>query len=275
MTTINWQALRSDIYIRDKGICWICNTFVDLRDYDLGHLIDRCNGGHDDYDNLAVMHKTCNLAKPHHATLEEAMKWKLTATLPPRRQSDTRIAQPPTRKKHHLSPHIPKPLTAHQQAIYNEQVARIKPATIVWVQGRPQGGPMWRVFPPPYRQEDMFTMRQTPLGATDSGGRNINETLQVIGGELSKEVDIESGNMNIHISTINGISKLHCEPNLKANIGVRELTIGMGKGQIPIEEWRKARKQGISLDDFKKQWFNRTKHSLAYGISHILTPRTS
>ena len=109
--TINWQALRSDIYIRDKGICWICNTFVDLKDYDLGHLVDRCNGGHDDYDNLAVMHKTCNLAKPHHTTLEEAMKWKLTATLPLHRQSDTRTAQPPPRQKRHLLPYIPKPLT--------------------------------------------------------------------------------------------------------------------------------------------------------------------
>lgn len=73
-----WLRLRSDIYIRDKGICWICNEFVDLKDYDLGHLIDKCNGGQDDYDNLAVMHTKCNLSKPRHTTLEEAMKWKLT-----------------------------------------------------------------------------------------------------------------------------------------------------------------------------------------------------
>jgi len=74
----NWAMLRSDIYIRDNGICWVCNRFVELRDYDLGHLVDRCNGGHDDYDNLAVMHKICNLKKPRHTTLEAAMKWKLT-----------------------------------------------------------------------------------------------------------------------------------------------------------------------------------------------------
>jgi hypothetical protein len=76
----SWQMLRSDIYVRDKGICWICNTYVELKDYDLGHLVDRCNGGKDDYDNLAVMHKSCNLSKPKHNTLEEAMKWKLTPT---------------------------------------------------------------------------------------------------------------------------------------------------------------------------------------------------
>lgn len=73
-----WLKLRSDIYIRDKGICWVCNEFVELRDYDLGHLIDKCNGGQDDYDNLAVMHRACNLSKPRHKALEEAMKWKLT-----------------------------------------------------------------------------------------------------------------------------------------------------------------------------------------------------
>jgi hypothetical protein len=69
---------RSDIYIRDNAICWVCNRHVELRDYDLGHLIDRCNGGQDDYDNLAVMHKKCNLKKPRHITLDEAMRWKLT-----------------------------------------------------------------------------------------------------------------------------------------------------------------------------------------------------
>jgi hypothetical protein len=75
-----WDMLRSDIYIRDKGICWICNEKVELKDYDLGHLVDRCNGGQDDYDNLAVMHKRCNVSKPKHTSLEESMKWKLTST---------------------------------------------------------------------------------------------------------------------------------------------------------------------------------------------------
>ena len=79
----NWLELRSRIYIRDKAICWICNDFVALPDYDLGHLVDRCMGGWDDYDNLAVMHTKCNLSKPHHTTLEGAMKWKLTRFIQP------------------------------------------------------------------------------------------------------------------------------------------------------------------------------------------------
>jgi hypothetical protein len=76
--TANLVGISCEIYIRDKGICWICNEFVYPRDYDLGHLIDRCNGGPDTYDNMAVMHRHCNQTKPRHETLEEAMRWKLT-----------------------------------------------------------------------------------------------------------------------------------------------------------------------------------------------------
>jgi len=71
-----WQQLRSDIYIRDKGLCWICNEFVDLGNYDLGHLFDRCNGGSNSYDNLAVMHHSCNIKKPRHYSLDEAKNWR-------------------------------------------------------------------------------------------------------------------------------------------------------------------------------------------------------
>ncbi len=96
-----WATLRSDIYIRDKGICWICNEFVNLRDYDLGHLIDRCKGGLEAYDNLAVMHHYCNRSKPRHLTLQEAIRWKLTPaylnrtptkTLPKPKVSESSIA---------------------------------------------------------------------------------------------------------------------------------------------------------------------------------------
>ncbi len=107
MTDINppaWTTLRSDIYIRDKGICWICNTFVELNDYDLGHLVDRMNGGLDAYDNLAVMHKTCNLSKPRHKTLEEAMKWKLTPQYLIEKRQPPNIIKKPTKYKPRLSP---------------------------------------------------------------------------------------------------------------------------------------------------------------------------
>ena len=77
----DWQILRSLIYGRDNGICWICHKFVALHEYDLGHLVDRCNGGLDDYDNLAVMHKKCNQAKPPHHAMDEHITWLLKTRL--------------------------------------------------------------------------------------------------------------------------------------------------------------------------------------------------
>jgi 5-methylcytosine-specific restriction endonuclease McrA len=76
-STPHWDWLRSVIYIRDNGICWVCNKTVLLKDYDLGHLVDRCNSGADEIENCVVMHKQCNGGKPTHASLEEALLWKL------------------------------------------------------------------------------------------------------------------------------------------------------------------------------------------------------
>ena len=73
-----WFQMRSEVYIRDKGICWICNLFVDLKDYELGHLVDRFMDGTNEYDNVAVMHKRCNCSKPLHKTLRDVTKWRLT-----------------------------------------------------------------------------------------------------------------------------------------------------------------------------------------------------
>jgi len=77
----HWYKLRLDIYNRDKGICWICHEFVPSNEYELGHIIDRCNGGYSDYDNLAVMHKWCNHHKPRHKTIDEHITWLLKYNL--------------------------------------------------------------------------------------------------------------------------------------------------------------------------------------------------
>lgn len=91
LDSAKWQILRSDVYLRDNGICWVCNKFVELKDYDLGHLIDKCNGGIDEYENLAVMHKRCNTSKPRHKSLDEAVRWKLaTKHKPPIQRKNNR-----------------------------------------------------------------------------------------------------------------------------------------------------------------------------------------
>ena len=283
-TEATWGELRSNVYIRDKGICWVCNCFVKLEDYDLGHLIDRCNGGHDDYDNLAVMHKSCNLSKPFHQTLEEAVKWRMTAFIPaikeargistysrPKRikrmprlnreqKERIKIAYINSHNSHKKNSKKSNRITKRQQENYNDQVAKIKPATIVWIQGSPQGGTMWRVLPPPYRQEDIFVMRQTPPGATHYDEySDINDTLQVIGGELPNDfyADLNSGIVNYRISFDNGKLSITYKSSSKSNIGERSQTIGMGNGQIPIKEWNQAKRNGIRLDTFKAAYLNK------------------
>ncbi len=252
-TDVAWGKLRSDIYIRDKGMCWACNSFVELKDYDLGHLVDRVNGGHDDYDNLAVMHETCNLSKPKHQTLEECTRWKLTAFLPNHQTLNSHSHRKRGERTFFKNPTI----TPNRQELYNQQIAKIKPATICWIQGRPQGGAMWKVLPPPYRQEDIFTMRQTPLGAKDDGYSKVCESLQVIGGELIQDVNIKLGHLTMHISKNNDkLSITYTTLEEVANVGKREETVGMGKGQIPIEAWHEAKAQGISLSSFKKTYLD-------------------
>jgi hypothetical protein len=76
-----WEAMRSHIYIRDKGVCCVCKGFTKLIDYDLGHIVDMCNGGKATYNNLAVMHNFCNSHKPKtHCTIEDAIKWRAEFT---------------------------------------------------------------------------------------------------------------------------------------------------------------------------------------------------
>jgi len=75
--TPHWYVLRKEIYKRDKGICWICHNPIPSDEYELGHLVDRCNGGHTDYDNLAAMHAYCNQHKPSHKTIQEHLEWLL------------------------------------------------------------------------------------------------------------------------------------------------------------------------------------------------------
>lgn len=262
-TETSWEILRSDIYIRDRGMCWICNAFVPLHRYELGHIIDRTNGGHDDYDNLAVMHMDCNRAKPYHKTLEEAVKWKLTAFLPIKAPAAQSHRHPTHIKRVSLPKNTEKQIiyttterTAEEQGLYNEQIKKIKPATICWKQGNPlaKGGgfaPMYRLLPPPYQQQDMFTMRETPLGYNEtkvSGLHSISKTLQVIGGTLQQDVSIKLGIVNIYIHPTSNDLRITFKVSAKANSKERSKTVGMGEGQIPIEVWNKAKGQGISLE---------------------------
>ncbi len=252
-TETPWGELRSNVYLRDKGMCWVCNTFVNLEEYDLGHLVDRCNGGHDDYDNLAAMHKSCNLSKPYHETLEECLKWKLTSFMPAIKEARgmSTYSRPDRIRRTLPREYHPNPETLkRQQEQYQELLTNLKPSTLVWVQGRPRGGAMWKILPPPYRQEDIFSMRITPPGATDNGCNGIKDTLQILDGELKQDIYINIGYQILHIFNENGKPQVsHCNGG-KSNTGISHLTVGWGKGQIPIGDWLVAKREGITFKDF-------------------------
>lgn len=137
-----------------------------------------------------------------------------------------------------------------------ELLARIVPNTICWIQGRPVVSidgfaPMWKVLPPPYKQEDLFTMRQTPPGAIDKDG-DIRNTLQFIGGTPPHEIDttITLGWQAYHITFINDQLSITFQSNNKSNNRNGSQTVGMGTGQIPLSKWRKAKAQGITFRNF-------------------------
>jgi len=111
--------------------------------------------------------------------------------------------------------------------------------------------PMWRILLPPYKQEDMFTMRETPPGAIDNGSSSPKDTIQIIEGKLEQEVRLLIGRTNVLIKPdTDGKPSITFTHSKLSNIGQRSQTVGLGKGQIPLREWYQARAQGITFQDF-------------------------
>jgi hypothetical protein len=143
---------------------------------------------------------------------------------------------------------------------YEEQVAKILPGTAVWIQGRPKGSGdrdnvgMYRVLPPPYQQEDSFAMREPPPGYKDMGwsGKGMaRQSLQIIGGTPDKDIeDIDLGWVRINIRVGGGKPEIEYVHDTEANVGQRNKTVGMGRGQIPIEAWEEAKARGVKYDEF-------------------------
>jgi len=158
----------------------------------------------------------------------------------------------PCRKKqqHNNSPRT----LAMRAAKLRENLAKITPLTVTWIQGRPDGGPMWRVLPPPYKQEDMFTMRTTPPGAAAREGNGPYETLQVIGGVLSEAITFDVGYSRFTVSPLPdgkvNIQAGHAPD--KSNTGTYFDTVGTGYGQLSIKAWRQAKAKGMTFADFRR-----------------------
>lgn len=51
------------VFIRDEGICGICENPVDENNWHLDHIIPLCKGGLHSYTNVQVAHPSCNFVK--------------------------------------------------------------------------------------------------------------------------------------------------------------------------------------------------------------------
>jgi hypothetical protein len=153
-----------------------------------------------------------------------------------------------------VKPISPIPLPELELEEGEKQGKVYKPGTVVFIQGRPNGGAMFKVFEPP--MYEMETVREVPQGYVDEGweGEGLSQkSLQVIGGMPDHDIrNLDLGVFRINILNENGQPKIEYLQDSDANSGSRSETIGMGKGQIPIEVWKDAKERGISRKELAK-----------------------
>ena len=65
---------RKNVYIRDHGRCMYCGKAVSLNSFTFDHVIPRCRGGKDWWDNVVVSCLKCNNKKDWHMLSECGMK---------------------------------------------------------------------------------------------------------------------------------------------------------------------------------------------------------
>jgi hypothetical protein len=97
----------------------------------------------------------------------------------------------------------------------------------------------------------MYTLNSMPQGAKYATGKgSAFKTLTILGGSPEKDVDLNLGWANIHITAKSGQLDIDYRPNEKANTGKREETIGMGEGQIPYAGAEEDRlKAGLTREE--------------------------
>ncbi len=114
-------------------------------------------------------------------------------------------------------------------------------------------------------------MRETPPGAVDEGwsGKGMTrKSLQIIGGLPEKNIEnIDLGWARININIEGGKPKIEYVHDEEANVGERSQTVGMGKGQIPIEAWEEAKGEGVGYTDFVKAYSGELVEGSAKGVA--------
>lgn len=73
---------RKNVWVRDKGICQYCNTFVPLSDLHWDHVVPRDQGGISSWTNLVVCCLACNGRKANRTPAQAHMPLLRIPTAP-------------------------------------------------------------------------------------------------------------------------------------------------------------------------------------------------
>ena len=198
-------------------------------------------------------YETSEIGEPYEPTSrEEGTSYRYTPEEP----------ETPETPESPFYPEKPTPpvIKARNKKGKSEEIA-IKPGTVVWIQGRPKGGAMYRLVLPPYRDEDFYATREVPPGYVDEGWTgegSVKESLQIIGGKPDYDIKgLDLGIARINITVEGGEPEIEFVSDTDSNTGDRSKTVGMGIGQIPVEEWEDAKAQGIEYKDFIREYDGR------------------
>jgi len=81
-----------------------------------------------------------------------------------------------------------------------------------------------------------------------------------VGGNPPTDIEnLDLGFVKINIRFASGEPLIEFVQDEDANAGQKSQTIGMGRGQIPVEDWQEAKDRGVKYKDFIKQYRSGTK----------------
>jgi hypothetical protein len=126
-----------------------------------------------------------------------------------------------------IIPETPPPTPVSDKKVSGGQEQKVyPPGTLVWIQGRPFGGAMYKVLPPPYNQADLDSIRETPQGYVDygyTGKGSAYKSLQVIGGVPPEDVEnLDLGWARINIVVEDGKPVIEYVQDEDANVGIKQ-----------------------------------------------------
>jgi 5-methylcytosine-specific restriction endonuclease McrA len=81
------------MYERDGGVCQLCGHPVCSSEFQLDHIIPKCDGGEFTWSNLRLAHKRCNASRSHGRRPTPAIEDSRKNGPPPDRYTEFEEAQ--------------------------------------------------------------------------------------------------------------------------------------------------------------------------------------